>query len=952
MSHTSPLPALRDHDLDEAVSTLATRGDNVGIVRIVEAWSAQGTPSARARLAEARAFLHLRLMDRALNRTREVLDGDPEHVEALLLQAQVYLERGWPLKARKPLQQLRDAGREDTDALWARAHADPVRPEANARDIEREGNAARLLALAEGFLATGSFLRATGILERLRRNDPDNPRIKELLWSLAGEFGTGGQSLEALVASLVPTSLPRENTAEEPEHTESLDLRASDLDPEADGPAAFPALFKYAAGPGLFPAPDPQEATQASGLASPAEMGEAAGSGTDPGLRLANVTGAGPSDTQIMLVLRPGDERGTGGGGVHRRRDEGGEGLRDTLNLRAWQQSMGMAAASDLADTPDDLLEEEDENVVVMTRGGEGSSAAPAPAPETFDKPIEVIEKHATPVPLELVEPDLEPLPPPPRRASGLPRLLVAFGALAVVAFLLVAAIAVGGLASRSSTGAVREELVRALASEDYNALLTQEGRLEQKIAGGVRASEVAEVRAALTEARLVLWSDYNGDPTRLSKAREGLAEGARLDVHRLAVLRAAEALARQDVAGATAALGRERPEDDEERLLFARIAWRGGDLERALEHLRALERPAQARYQLARAEILAGAGRGEEARAIVGAVLASSPDHAAAQTLRIELHNAPPDAVEKEVATFLASPAGRNLAPRLEGRLEVVRARALLDLGRVEDARSAVERGLARDGANPDLLFLRAADLASQQKLTPALHEITSVVTARPGWDAAQTAYVLLLLDLDRVEEAENAVLKLEADAMLPELTPVLETLVNVWGLQERPPTELLPPQRETPLGAVAAAALALQERSPDARAALDAAVTAARTSDDPFVRRLAPRLAAMRTLVPGGDPEQDAKAALAEGPEDPAVHLFVARYYEASDKKALAAQHFDRAAQLGPELGLAWYEKGRFYLDARDGFSRSGAAWRNFLALAPSGPRAARAKDTLGLH
>ena len=59
-----------------------------------------------------------------------------------------------------------------------------------------------------------------------------------------------------------------------------------------------------------------------------------------------------------------------------------------------------------------------------------------------------------------------------------------------------------------------------------------------------------------------------------------------------------------------------------------------------------------------------------------------------------------------------------------------------------------------------------------------------------------------------------------------------------------------------------------------------------------------------------------------------------------------------FEQILRHGPEMGLAWYEKGRFYLDARDGFSRSGAAWRNFLALAPSGPRAARAKDTLGVR
>ncbi|MFN7146156.1 MAG: tetratricopeptide repeat protein, partial [Myxococcota bacterium] len=584
-------------------------------------------------------------MDRALSRTREVLEADPDHVEALRLQAVVYLERGWPLKARKPLQQLKDAG-EDVGDLWARAHADPVRPEANAREIEREGNAAKLLGLAEGFLATGSFLRATGILERLRRNDPENARIKELLWSVAGDFGTGGQPLAALVASLVPApSLPRENTAEEPEHTESLDLRASDLDPETGESTAFPALFKHAGAAGGRGDHDPHEETQASGLASRAEMGEVGGGGTDPGLKLVGVTNADASDTQILLVLRPGEERP---GQVHRRREDGGEsaaGLRDTLNLRAWQQSMGMSGGSDLADAPDDLLEEEDENVVVMTRGEAPAPAAPKPQPETFDKPIEVIEKHPTPAAPEVVEVEPEPtvrVARAPASGGGL-RLVLVAGALAVLLF-AAAALVVGGLATRSSSNDVRDDLVRALASADYNALLTQEGRLEQRIAGGVRASDVGEVRAALSEARLVLWSDYNGDPTRLAKAREALEEGAGLDVHRLAVLRAAEALARQDIAGAAAALGREKPEDDEERVLFARIAWRGGDLDRALEHLAAVERPDQPRYKLARAEILAEAGKAAEASALVDEVLEADHEHTAAATLRVELAATTPE--------------------------------------------------------------------------------------------------------------------------------------------------------------------------------------------------------------------------------------------------------------------------------------------------------------------
>lgn len=969
-----------DHPLDESVATLAARGDHIGVVRIVEAWTTRGTPSPRARLSEARAFFHLRLMDRALNRTREVLEADPEQADALLLQAEIYLERGWPLKARKPLQTLRDQlvggpSREDIDSFWVRAQADPVRPEAQAREIEREGHPARLLGLAERFLATGSFLRATGILERLRRAEPDNARVKELLWSLAGDFGTGGQSLDALVATLLP---PRPNQAgdrplDEPERTESFGLRGVEPDPETAESTNFPALFKYAprgaAGGVSSSAPsdgsaageDRHEATQASGLASAAEMVRAPAEGTDPGLSLhGELPSSDSNDTQILLVLRPGEDRPNQ---LHRKREDGGDGgLRETLNLRAWQASMGMSSTSDLADAPDDLLEEEDENVVVMTRGGAPASMPQQEAAATFGKPIEVIEKHPTPIAREFVDPDYlsddlpgylpdEPAPPAPSRL--LPRVLLAAAALSVAVVMLIAVVVIGSFGARSGASTVRDEVVRALAEEDYNALLTQEGRLEQRFATGNRASEIADVRAALAETQLVLWSDYNGDPMRLAKVREGLEKPTQLDVHRLAILRAGEALARQDVAGASAALARERPEDDEERLLFGRIAARGGDLGRALEHFDAMARPDRPRYTLARAEMLADAGRDDDARALVQSLLEAAPDHAAARVLALQLDEAAPADLVSAVDTLLQSPAGTNLAPRLEGRLQALRARAFLALGSTDAARDAIERGLSRDGANPDLLYLRAADLAAAHQLVSALHEINSVVTARPGVADAQAAYVLILLELDRVVEAEDAVVRLEAAGMLVNLTPVLDTLVSVWGNQEPPGVQLLPPQAATPLGAYAAALLAVQDRSAEALGALQIAIAATGASADPFEQRLRPRLVAMQALVVG-PPAGDSfiTDALAANADDPAVHVFAGRYFERAERKALAAQHFDRAVQLGPELGLGWYEKGRFYLDARDGFARSGAAWRNFLALGPSGPRASRARDTLGVR
>lgn len=947
----SPRVEARDRRLEQLAVGLLDRAEHVAAIRLVEAWAASGAPTPRARIAQGRAFLALRLMDRAMARAREVLDGDPQSPEALRLLAEVYLERGWPLKARKPLATLRDAG-QDVDDLWARAHQDPARPETTAREIEREGEPDKLLALAASFLATGSFLRATGILERLRRQDPANARVKEFLWGLAGEFG--GFDLEAALRATPPV-LP--DAAEEPEHTESLRFASLPLELEDDG-TNFPALFKHGAPP--TDAADDTEATQASGMASRDQMGAAGLPEDTPSRAGAPAPEAGHSDTQIMLVLRPGDDKPRD---VHRRKEDE-DPLRKSLNLREWQQSMGMSdpAGGDLGSDVDggggeDLLEEEDQDVVVMTRAGEAQAPDPDP-PATFPKPIEVVEKHPLPpsMPMEALEPeeivgddavtvelrDVEI----PRAAPSRGPLLLGLAALAALAFLVVVAVAVGTLGARV-TASERTDLLRALATQEYDALLQQEGRLEQR----ARAGDAVDVVDPLAETRLVLWSDWNGDPSRVEAVRASLEGGSGLHPHRLAVLRAEEALARDDVATASAALARERPEDDEERLLFARIAARSGDMARAEEHFDALDSPGLPRYRLARAEVLAAAGETDEAVAIVNALLGERPDHAAARLLGLELKSGTPAEIVTAVDLYLVGMKGR-LPPRLEGRAHLLRARAFADMGVPQKALAAAEAGLARDGTNPDLLYMVAGDHAVRNELGASLGDLDTVVAARPGLAAAQAARVVVLLEMDRVEEADRAVKALEERGAQSEVAPTLRTLVNAWGRGEPPPAGL-PPLPETPLGRYAAALVAVQAHDPAADAVVEGARAALAASADPFDRRLAPRLAALRaSTVPPDRADAVAREAEVVAGDDPIAHVYLGRYYEAVGRRAPAAQHFDRAPQLGPELGIAWYEKGRFYMDARDNFARTGAAWRNYLALAPTGPRAERVKDKLDIR
>lgn len=976
-SSSSPLPS--DRALDDAVRALAERGLNVAVVQIVDAWASQGSPSQEARLYAGRAFLSLRMMDRAVSRAREVLDQEPGHPDALRLLAEAYLVRGWPAKARAPLAQLRAAQPDDPaiEALWAQAHADAARPDPAARQIERDGPPDQQIALAEAFLASGSFLRATGILERLRRTSPDDPRVGELLWGLAGDTSLGSLTVADLIRELLPVApLPAVGALDEPEFTESYTEttqgKIGDVPVAAVDEAAFPTLFKH----GATPIPDDDatgEHTSASHIASPDELAyPPLGDTTDGGD--ADMGGSGHGDTQIMLVLRPGEEvKST----AHRRRPHR-DGLRENLNLREYQASMGMSGTvvdpygSDLdvdpedelersealpLDTPepdeldpdaDDLLEEEDESIVVMTRM-EDAPAAVTENTESLARPIEVIEKH--PVPAFPPPPPAWVDPGPATEAPWAPApsnrwLIVALAGIALVMLAAFGVILGSRMWSETTGESARSELLEALGGAEYDRLLEAESVLDAQL----RSSDSPAVAAALAEARLVLWSDFNGDPARMDYVQSVLADAGAIDVHRLAMLRAATAFAREDYAGANAAISRQAPEDDEERLLFARLASRSEDPSRALEQFTRMARPDAPRYALARADVLSALGRTDDALSVVRQVLRNDPDHVLGNLAQARLIPARAEARVAAAQLFLTRARGSSLPPRVEGAAHALRARGYAEIEYYGKAREAADAGLARDGGNPDLLLVVADAEAQSGDLDAALGELHTIVTSRPGNAAAQTARVLLLLDMDRVEKAEAVITELRTATLLPELTPVLQGLVTAWGRTAPPANPPGPKAAGTALGAWMTAVVAAQSRSSDAPAAVDLAVERLLASTDPFERRLVPRARAMRLLV---TPAAEAAAMLEEiEPKvvsDPAAHVLLGRYYESIGRRALAAQHFDRAAELGPQVGLAWYEKGRFYLDARDSQGRSAEAWRTYLKLGPSGPRADRVTASL---
>jgi tetratricopeptide (TPR) repeat protein len=989
--------------LQEAVDTLHARGDSSAVVRVVEAWGARGEPSLRARLRQGIAFHRVRLLDRAMARALEVLKAEPRNTEALRLLAEVYLDRGWPSHARKPLATLRELGVE-VDAFWLRAHEEPARPEANARDVEREGDPARTLALAEAFLAAGSLLRARGILERLRRTDSANRRVRELLWAMDGDFSLSPVELQMLVDDASPDA-----AGDEVEHTETVLIEPRAAEPQSTGPAAFATLFQGQRSRNDLH--DPSEVTQSSAI----------GALTGPP---AAPTGG---DTQIMLVIRPGERPS---GTAHRMRDVTDAHLlvERNLDLGAWKSAMGMRAdVSDIGDdAANDLLEAEDEDVVVVTRH---ESDLPRDDSDEYSQPIEVIDNRpavrptarsralpvdddeqptvigivpgllkdvkglpalsgdgrgpapsrnalpggrsarsgaptgerrpgATPPPGTAAAAPPRPSvpasgtvshaagaaptatsvaaskpgstspppaarPPPSPRAGGAPRrsLLVAGSALLGAVALGLGGLFLGMRGLDPQTD--RATLLTAVAPQSWEALQAAESSLLPSAEGGSSSAQLA-----LATVRMIAWEDYDPDPARRTAVGSALGPGDGTSELRVRV-----ALADHDLPGATAALPVWSSETDAEgTLVAARVALASGSLDAAESLLTSIPTPAL-RYRLALAELRIAQGRVEDAAALLRADVAVP--YAA---LRLDTLLAL-GVIAGEAPTL---PALATLPPRLAARGYAARAeRALRNGGAAADLDAAVTAGLAADPTHPRLRWLDTARQARTGQLRAAADVLGELLLISSRDGDVRVARVLVLLDLDRLDEARTVLEDAAAQGLGNERVGALRTLLAL-ARSEAPPAVN---DTSTPLGAWADAKVAVATRRGDVGASLARARTALETAPDPWLRRIAPQAQALQLTIGGAPPTAESlNTAVAAAPDDAQVLLAVGRAWELAGVLPLAAKQYDRATELAPELADAWAERARLNALSYDGAARAAESRARYLALEPSGPRAAR--------
>lgn len=948
---TTPAPNIEPGrpEIERAIRFLEREGDVQGVIRLVEAWERGGEVSLVGLLAQARAFLRLCLMDRAWVRLREASQQAPEDVEVLMLTARVFIARGWPSRALRLLEQVQTLAPDhpELEVLRARTSEPPPAPPANARELERSTDPRQLLALTESYLSSGSFLRARSLLERIKRLDPHNYRVDLLMWGVQGDFLLKGRTLADLVRE---ASEPGDwDGAEHTVNTRLGDLGLADP-PTAeasrsdlagiDSGQAFPDLFRDVPGERRRRASgEDEEVTAAVALASVEEMQQPPEpENTDAAIQREELGG----DTQIMQVIRkPGGGMGLSAheGGIHQP-TAGTEAPRDPLDLRAWQRSMGVAAApaEDAPAESADYLEAEDEDLVVLTRREEGEVVEAPPEPPR-QGPIEVVEKHPLPDP-PAVDPfqDVETrlVPDPPRRSVGL--------SLGLIAAVMLVLVLVMGLTAWLTVRVLRERQARAelgqwiedIETADAARVAELEASLRARVA---RGEGMGAAELALAQARIRLWEELEGGLAWRAGANEaiGLAVERGAPPVELAETQALFHLADGHITRAGEALAAH--EEDAQPWLRARLALEAGEVSAA----RDVWSPTQ--------EELALPGRALLVRRVL---VAAGETEAADQLGRRLLTDFPDDAqvaVEALQAGFSQDPAAArasllqeratSLGARQQARVLAHRAAELDGAGEQAEALALWEAAAKLDSGLEAALVRLAGQRLAQNASLEALALLDRCLLGKAASPACTRGRIQVLLDLDRVEEAAQALVQADrpSAALRAWVALQAEDLPAAQALQ----AELSRDAEASEDGLarlMLARVSALEGESEKAQRALWAAQQTLAASTDPFDRILAGRAAAERLrLAPDSLVEARASEALAMAPSDPLVLVGLADRLERAGQVGPASRHRAKAAALGPENGLAWYALAQRSEDAD--------ARRRYLALGPTGPRAERIRD-----
>ncbi len=932
---------------------LQEKGDVQGVIRVVERWGRVGEPSDEAVLEQASAFLSLNLMDRAWVRLKELSDRSPDSRPAKLLTAQMFIERGWPLRARKLLEKLPEQDAQ-SEALMVRARQPALQPPKDARRIEVEGTPEEKLAMAERLMAAGTFLRAKSVLERLHRAGGEPAaRAEVLLWGVAGAFVNEAGSPLDLLRTRAPElfSVDEANTLSSTLDEEdgyggevtSAGLATEDAGGSDEG---FPALFRRAdAGP-LSPISD--EVTAVSKLASPGELAHRDPTeDTDHGPGGPLVSG----DTQIMMVIRKDGQADTGEHHVLKEEDDS---LRETLNLRDYLSHMGVdPALSDLGSSDLDL-DQDDEDLIVVTKREPRPVEREHTEELMLDEPVEVVQRPLTPIhpPEELSvgeqtigepAPAVRPREPQAEaeaeseESESESRSLGRIFLILVLGLGFLAAVALAGwmLSQRMARNAVMEEALQAVAAQDLQGMQQIESQLASRLE---QNPQDATANASFALVELVLWQEYTGDISRLKQASQAGATAAQAggEGRSVALVYAYKALAQGNLDSAESNLKavREIPEGEH---LRSELALARGELDQARTHAdRAVElAPDSPRYGLALARVcVAQRDTRCTQQAIADAEALGGGPELSLLALQQETASGAPSMQLKAVQSFLEDP---DLHARVHSQAQIWRAELLARSGKASEAAVAVQEGLGRDPDNPDLLLNLAALQASQGHHREALASLERASASRPLDFRIQGARLQVLIELDRVTQAERLLAQLPEDPR----RDTLEGLLDLFARSDPEHAKELA-QRRLKLGqdplATYVLGFALGRLGLDrASEMLGEAHAELRESENPFDARLASRALAAQALF---DRDLDLGRQALQG-KDPIALILVAQLYASEDPKRAEAL-YDQAVLLGPETALVHYARGQYYSEKLENSTQALASFSSYLALSPSGERA----------
>lgn len=968
--------------LEQASVRLVEKGDWRGAIRLVERWSSTGEPTAPARVAQARAFLALRLMDRAWVRLKEVADAHPDDLDALALTATMFIERGWPVRARKLVQRCLEREPEDPRllSLLSSSKEPPRAADPRAREIEKSGTPSEQLEVAERFLALGSFLRAKGILERLKRQKGDwSDRVEDLLWGMGAEFAKEDGDPAEIARILCPELVGiGDDTSGAADLYSASEVTSAGESREQGKGKDFPALFRRV--DALKEGNTTEEVTVISRLASPDELMSREPTEDDgdfsPNSRAA--------DTQIRMVIRKDGQEDEPG---HVLRDDEDYRLRETLNLKDYLASVGMEGPDLGADFTGEVdLEEEDDELVVVTRREVGPDDPTAAEPDTaeLNRPIEVIEQV-----IGLMEPIEKPLkiepfdpvtvgePAPPIRERAAPpempadpeseELLpiggynrgpraVAVGVVLVVLGVLLLKLGMN-VADRFAAKGVVAEAFNTIGQGDYARLQSTEAQLAASIETGVEPKGAYQLANALVE--LTLWAEYTGDPDDLAEAQSSMARASELGAPQeaLAYAVAYAAFHQGALEQAAASLAPLDPTAEVARL-SALLALERGQLNvaRAAATQAVQLQPEGARYHLVLSRVCHRTGDLDCAKTEADLALANQKGHPPSQlhTLVLQASDHKMASQLRGLDIFLST---GDLPPRVASNAHALKAELHTRRGETDEAGNSLDAAVAIDPGNPEVLYALAARRLRENRLLDALTLLNSATTAHPSQLRFQQARIRVLTELDRVEAAEAALKALPPAMADHPRRPVLDGTVTLVSLSDAAETvEILEPYVAANAGDPEAMyllgmAYGVLERPLDAEPLLIRSAAGLRSSDDPFTRRLGARAYAAAAVFGSSDArEQHATTAESLGDTDPMVFVLLGDYYARPDSQIDPGPFYDRAADLGRDHALALYMHGQHYLDARDNLAQTRPSWSAYLDLEPTGARAKRVRDRLG--